>query len=53
MRVCDRRFVDPLAVSFLALSAVFWWDFALPFGCLVGPLLAGLLAVGWESPRIR
>ena len=40
-----------LATSLLALSTVFWWGFALPFGLLVGPLLAGLLAVGWKSLR--
>jgi hypothetical protein len=40
-----------MAISLLALSVLFWWGFALPFGLFVGPLLAGLLAVGWKSLR--
>jgi hypothetical protein len=38
-----------LAISLLALSAIFWWGFALPFPPVVGLLLAGLLAAGWKS----
>jgi hypothetical protein len=40
-----------LAISLLALSAVFWWGFSLPIPPIVGLLLAGLLAVGWKSLR--
>ena len=47
----SRRKGSMLAISLLALSVVFWLGFALPFGLLVGPLLAGLLAVGWKSLR--
>lgn len=40
-----------MAISLLGLSVLFWWGFALPFGLIVGPLLAGSLAVGWKSLR--
>jgi len=40
-----------LAISLLALSAIFWWGFALPIPPVLGLLLAGLLAAGWKSPR--
>jgi hypothetical protein len=38
-----------LAFSLLAVSAVFWWGFGLPFPPVAGLLLAGLLATGWKS----
>ena len=45
----SRRKGGMLADSLLALSAVFWWGFALPIPPIVGLLLAGLLAAGWKS----
>ncbi|MGE5263795.1 MAG: hypothetical protein ACM3S0_10455 [Acidobacteriota bacterium] len=44
----DRR-GGILAFSLLAVSAVFWWGFGLPFPPVAGLLLAGLLATGWKS----
>jgi hypothetical protein len=38
-----------LAISLLAVSAVFWWGFALPIPPVVGLLLAGLLTAGRKS----
>jgi hypothetical protein len=47
----SRRKGGILGISLLAVSAVFWWGFALPIPPVVGLLLAGLLAAGWKSLR--
>ncbi len=38
-----------LEIGLLAVSAVFWLGFGLPFPPMAGLLLAGLLAAGWKS----